>query len=669
MSKLKISWSVVPLAVIALGALPVAAHGQKSLDERVNSITEANVSTQVTTIAEVKASPQVETVAETKASQQVKGVPEDWTHQHVVFSNPGTEQDAIRSGRYAQWLKIVNEPRYAMQQAKRGLAIQAPSTGSAQPTSTFTSKLPVWFGNRGGFSPAPAGPNERRPVDSKSEIKQDWNETISGGTPTSPSPVLFPAKWAVADTTGFNTTTASCGDFVIYPTGSNGDSFDATLVAYYNLYAGGCSGTVPQVAWAFDTGGTVTGSPVFSADGTQIAFIQGSSTDGAYIAVLRLPTTLGGYGTPGAPDLADLTETTPAAYTTCPGPCLTYEFFPSGYVNASEWSSPYYDYASDTLYVGDAVGKLHKFNPVFNGALAEDTTSPWPVQLTNTAEDPNPTTSPVYDSTSGNVFIGTTNTTPATSGGYLYSVNAGTGAINGYVQLDTTWGLRDGVLLDGSAEQLYAFVGNDANGNNGVFQLPADFTSSTVPVESILGTGGSGTNDYQFTGTFDNTYYSNSTPTGNIYTCGTGSPATLYQVPILDGVMSVTGVAGPAVGTVYCSPVSEFYNSAATTDYLFLSVYDSSEGTCLDDATDGCVMSFNVTSPTSFNALQAPLGTLDVSAPSPAAAVTGGIIIDNDATNLAGGGTSQVYFATESATGTVPCTGICGIQASQDGLH
>lgn len=58
---------------------------------------------------------------------QITGLPDDWTHHHVVFANPGTEQDAIQSGHYVQWQKIVNEPRYVIQQLKKSLPVQGPA--------------------------------------------------------------------------------------------------------------------------------------------------------------------------------------------------------------------------------------------------------------------------------------------------------------------------------------------------------------------------------------------------------------------------------------------------------------------------------------------------------------------------------------------------------------
>src|ERR1019366_116629 len=53
---------------------------------------------------------------------QGRGVPEDWSHHHLVFSNPGTEEDAIANGTHDRWLSIVNDPRYIIQQLKRRAA-------------------------------------------------------------------------------------------------------------------------------------------------------------------------------------------------------------------------------------------------------------------------------------------------------------------------------------------------------------------------------------------------------------------------------------------------------------------------------------------------------------------------------------------------------------------
>ena len=80
----------------------------------------------------------------------------------------------------------------------------------------------------------------------------------------------YPAKYSLT------TTSANCSnDFVVYPTGLAGSNTQASIVAYTNLYSG-CGGTVPSVYWAYyiGAGNTIQSSPVFSLDGTQIAFMQ-----------------------------------------------------------------------------------------------------------------------------------------------------------------------------------------------------------------------------------------------------------------------------------------------------------------------------------------------------------------------------------------------------------
>ena len=59
---------------------------------------------------------------------------------------------------------------------------------------------------------------------------------LSGGA-AGVQPNAYPAKYS------FSTTSASCSDFVVYPTGAPGASNAANIVAYSNLYTGGCTGT------------------------------------------------------------------------------------------------------------------------------------------------------------------------------------------------------------------------------------------------------------------------------------------------------------------------------------------------------------------------------------------------------------------------------------------
>ena len=88
------------------------------------------------------------------------------------------------------------------------------------------------------------------------------------------------------------------------------------------------------------------------------------------------------------------------------------------YANSQDdtFSAPFYDFASDdAIYVGDDNGYLHQFTGVFSGTPAESG-SPWPVQVNTTAGTK--VSSPVYDPTSGYVFVGD-------STGVLHAVGTG----------------------------------------------------------------------------------------------------------------------------------------------------------------------------------------------------------------------------------------------------
>ena len=110
-------------------------------------------------------------------------------------------------------------------------------------------------------------------------------------------------------------------------------------IAYKNVYAGTCSGTVPTVAWAYDTGGTSTLSPVLSPDGSQVAYIQVNANI-ASLVILKPLLTSG--GTVAAPAAATLQSA--ANYRTCTAPCYT-TITLSGSPNDTN-SAPFYVYGS-----------------------------------------------------------------------------------------------------------------------------------------------------------------------------------------------------------------------------------------------------------------------------------------------------------------------------------
>jgi hypothetical protein len=488
--------------------------------------------------------------------------------------------------------------------------------------------------------------------------------TLTGGAGSAVvQPNLYPAMYSASFTT------ASCEDFVVYPAGT-GAAGAATIVAFSNLYAGGCSGTVPSAYWAYNTGGMVTTSPVLSLDGTQVMFVQVSGTT-ASLVLLKWSANNGTLALPVTP-----TAVTLANYQSCTAPCMTTLAF-SGSHNDS-FSSPFYSYSDDTVYVGDDSGYLHQFTGVFEGTPAE-TTGNWPLHLSTTQK----LSSPVYDPVTGHVIVGD-------FGGILHSVTASTGVVFGTtVSMGDV--IADAPLLDSTAGKIYVFVTTanssvsaGVSGDNAVYELSTGFTSVAGAAVKAVGTGGNGF--YLYDGIFDNVYFSSANATGNLYVVGnTGatSGANLYRIPITNSTMGtpVTAVSGLTLNSAgaspWPSPVEEFCNNGASactanatqttagTDYVFFSVNRGTPTGCTTSPGNGCVLSYNVSTPT---AVTLSGSGLPVATPSNGNGcwATGGIVIDNSIPSGTFAGASQIYFiglgtnAAGGPTGTTKTSASCG---------
>jgi hypothetical protein len=483
----------------------------------------------------------------------------------------------------------------------------------------------------------------------------------------------------------------------VYPTGFAGvTSGQASIVAYSNLYKTTCSANPPSVSWAYNTGGTTGLSPVLSLDGSQVAFIQSSSAGVASLVILKPKSGEGTSATnSAAPDYvfpctvttgscAGTVTTLAGGFASCKAgtngfpagsSCeLELEFDDDGSTAPNDTnSSPYYIYPlatnnnQDTIYVGDNSGYLHQFTGVFAGTPAE-VTSHWPVEVST--ESSPALTGPVYDEgTSKLIFVGD-------ASGYLHSVtttsgvaetvqtsnqDAGTGSV----------GLVDAPLVDSNTEKVYIFTayGNDGSGNSYINQYAAgtSVSGSYGTYESFGNSGTNSTSAAMYAGTFDNSYYTGSGTTGNLYACVNG---VLFQIPLSTftagdnkTVNSFNTPVSAASSTAVCSPVSEF-DSSASNDWLFVSVAASGSTTANGiTCTGACLYNYNVQG----------AGTTG----SPVAAIasaggTGGMVIDN---NLTTTGESQVYWVTQAnqtCNGNASVgngTGICAVQASQSALQ
>jgi hypothetical protein len=482
--------------------------------------------------------------------------PTDWTHSHVIFSQPATEEE----------VRIVSaDPRYWQQlhHREQALAVTAESE-----LSTFQLQA----GN---------------------QIHRDWSQTLGNGA--TPGPGTFPAKFS------FNTGVANCAsaptpDYVVFTTGVLGSGSQASVVAFDNLYAG-CSGTVPNVYWAYNTGGIILNSPINSFDGTQVAFAQTSGSPTGQAGLVLLKWKASATETVGSPDVPTVVSN--ALYRTCVAPCMTEVFLHGGGVAVDDrTSAPFVDYTSDVAWVGGSNGWLHKITGVFKGTPAEVSAGGFPSQMAVTTF----ISSPVYDNTSKNVFVGD-------AGGFLYRVDSTTGVATKSGQLDFGTGLVESPMLDVTRGIVYAFSSSDGSAACGgvacanVIKLTTTFTTGATGTKARVGNSvalGSTPNPLYF-GAFDSSYFSSSNATGNLYVCGNvGGTPTLYRVPITAGTPA-NGLAGPVLSTstTPCSPVLGITNPNATggpTGWIFAS--SDANGTSANPTpcgTSGCVFNFKDT--------------------------------------------------------------------------
>jgi hypothetical protein len=504
-------------------------------------------------------------------------LPNDWTHHHVIFSQPATAEQAK---------KLQKNPRY-LQQLRR----QSPMKFS---------------GVEDGGTLAPGlqlGANAALPGKARSR-RGDWSVDLGSGATV--GALNYPAKFSF-DTEAANCASAPQPDFVVYGTGLAGATDQASIVAFANLYTG-CMGPTPAVYWAYNTGGTVTTSPVYSIDGTQIAFVQtNASGHGVFVLLKWAPLATATIATP-----VTLTRVTNADYPTCVAPCMTTTLLRAagGAADADTNSSVFFDYSSHTAYVGDDAGFLHEITQVFDGIPNEVRAEGWPVQV-NPAT-PTPLTSPVFDQTSGRVFV-------ADKGGFLYRVGPLTAAVataSGPLDVSSAEGgpgIVQGPIVDSTNEVVYVFAAADGSGGSGlcpgvadcsaVYQLIVNFPEDDLGSETVVGssTVEPAPPSPLYLGAFDSAYVNSPDGSGSLYVCGnTGGPPIMYQVPIVAGIMNSASNAGPvlsnSIGPTPCSPVSDVMNpniAGGATEWIFASV--QTQGASAGCGADGCLFNFKDT--------------------------------------------------------------------------
>ncbi|HLV87155.1 MAG TPA: hypothetical protein VKV39_09285 [Candidatus Sulfotelmatobacter sp.] len=493
-------------------------------------------------------------MARPSISQSAEGLPTDWSHRHLIFSQPTTAEQLDR---------ISRDPRYWQHWYRQNSFRRVvPDTVLNRPTA--------W-----NFAAAATA----------GTVHGDWAENMGSGATV--GALNFPAKY------GFHINAANCAssgapDFVVFNTGLAGAIGQASIVAFDNLYSS-CTGTVPTVLWAYNTGGQILTSPIISGNGSEVAFAQ-TSGGAASVVVLKWAAGTGTLALPVAP-----TSVASGAFLACTAPCMTVVALGDSARNPTDdtTSSVFPDYTHDVIWVGGTSSWLHKVSGVFRGAPAEVTTGGFPVQLNSGS--PTSLSSPVYDYSSGQVFVGDI-------GGFFYRVSSA-GVVSATTsRLDAGTGLVSGPIVDSTAQKVYVFSSNDGGTACGgtacsaIYSFSTSFASgSSWASKATVGTS-SGTPQAMYEGAFDSSYFASGVGTGNLFVCGnTGLNPTLYRVPVTAGVFGTPLALSAVTQAAYhvaCSPVSDVPNPniGGGSERMFFSV--QSHGRPNACATAGCVIAF-----------------------------------------------------------------------------
>jgi len=480
-------------------------------------------------------------------------------------------------------------------------------------------------------------------------------------------------------------TTIPAGQFTLGGAALTGGVGTGNIVAFNQLYTtqgvvgGFCNQNGPSVYWSYFTGtGTAVTSIVLSGDGTKVAFVENV----AGTATLRLLKWKAGEGAgTGYPVAPSTTLTAVQNWTNCPAgnSCISSIAF-NGATATDSLSSPFYNYLTDELYVGDDNGVLHKFRGVFLGTPAEVTTGGWPLTVNLTAT----LTGPVFDSMSKNIFVG--DSTGRLS--FVKEVGSAVGACAGVtvppclgsVSQALTGSIDDPPIVDGSTGRVLVFDGTETSGNDGsMFQFDTALTTASKKTVTIGGNQGATPTavDVLHSGTFDDAYFSTGPASGHLYTCGkdpgfNNRPA-IYQFSFnAAGVLQTIGIPAPLLNLTNtfsligdaCSPVTELKLGA--TDRIFFSFAINANPPSGGGTATGCTAGQGCVASIVLGGAWPPAATTHgIAAPffltgaQTGFGGTSGIVVDNVG---AGAQESSIYYTYRSnSTAAGTCNGTVGV--------
>jgi hypothetical protein len=468
------------------------------------------------------------------------GIPDDWSMHHLVFANA---EQASAKGMSEKLAKIVNNPRYILQQKRKLLAQSSEAAAIAAVTAKSSGA------SNASSEAAKATGNASK---TKAATTRDWTLPLgSGGVARN----MWPANFYSGDATGAAgpPPTGYCkDDFVVVGLDVVSSTLQANLVAIDDLYTGtggACgTGTTPTVKWAYNTStnasGMITTSPTLSLDGTQVAFVESTGANNSGESIFHVLKWADASGT--ASVTAPTKPTAVSSTVGCTAPCMVSITYNNSF--GDTYASPFYDFNTDTAYVGDDSGTLWAITGVFFGTPTVSSTAPFGggIQLSGSAGQ---ITAPVYDYSSGNIFVGGQDGmlyAVSSTTGVIVSTAVGNGGTAGYLAAAPTVDGFDGTVLEYAADNA-AGIGAATAATEAVVVQADTTTPLGNPQVAIIGQGNLGTTGTLTLapGTFDNNYnnYSGTgANSGHFYEIGTAAGAqnpVLYQLSY-SGVNAIT---------------------------------------------------------------------------------------------------------------------------------
>jgi hypothetical protein len=226
---------------------------------------------------------------------------DDWTHHRLVYSNPGTREEAERKGRLDQWLKITGDTRFQLQQFKRsggprqvgghlgdggglGLGWNHGGGGGRTPYKKFTDLMekdwstPLGSGatasQKGSFSATPSGTGSITIVNGANTLTLTTNASASSVSGAFYYPLISGSTITITSGTNTLSMTSAGTNYAMIgsePGNNGGPTISTTTIAGQ------------QYTWESNCGGAsycITRSGTLSTDATNLANAIGGNCGG-----------------------------------------------------------------------------------------------------------------------------------------------------------------------------------------------------------------------------------------------------------------------------------------------------------------------------------------------------------------------------------------------------